>query len=79
MASLAFDVLGVETHTRKVDQLNAGQLPIYEPGLRELLCSGLVRQPHFASWPGRSPVLGVRAGGASVLVPGGGGSRRPSG
>ena len=41
--------------------------------------SALVRQPHFASWPGCSPVLGVRAGGTSVLVPGGGGSRRSSG
>jgi len=36
MASLGFDVLGVDTDARKVDQLNAGQLPIYEPGLREL-------------------------------------------
>ena len=41
MASLGFDVLGVDIDTRKVDQLNAGQLPIYEPGLRELLRSGL--------------------------------------
>ena len=41
MASLGFDVLGVDTDAQKVDQLNAGQLPIYEPGLRELLRSGL--------------------------------------
>jgi nucleotide sugar dehydrogenase len=41
MASLGFDVLGVDTDGRKVDQLNAGQLPIYEPGLEELLHSGL--------------------------------------
>jgi len=41
MASLGFDVLGVDIDARKVDQLNAGQLPIYEPGLRELLRSGL--------------------------------------
>ena len=41
MASLGFDVLGVDIDARKVDQLNAGQLPIYEPGLRELLHSGL--------------------------------------
>src|ERR1017187_3970803 len=40
-SSLGFDVLGVDIDTRKVDQLNAGQLPIYEPGLRELLRSGL--------------------------------------
>ena len=41
MASLGFDVLGVDNDTRKVDQLNAGHLPIYEPGLGELLHSGL--------------------------------------
>jgi UDPglucose 6-dehydrogenase len=41
MASLGFDVLGVDIDARKVDQLNAGQLPIYEPGLGELLRSGL--------------------------------------
>ena len=41
MASLGFDVLGVDIDARKVDQLNAGQLPIYEPGLSELLRSGL--------------------------------------
>ena len=37
MASLGFDVLGVDIDAGKVDQLNAGQLPIYEPGLRKLL------------------------------------------
>ncbi len=41
MASLGFDILGVDTDARKVDQLNAGHLPIYEPGLGELLRSGL--------------------------------------
>lgn len=41
MASLGFEVLGVDTDARKVDRLNAGQLPIYEPGLEELLRSGL--------------------------------------
>ena len=41
MASFGFDVLGVDIDARKVDQLNAGQLPIYEPGLGELLRSGL--------------------------------------
>src|ERR1700733_8211297 len=41
MASLGFDVLGVDIDARKVDQLNAGQLPIYEPGLAELLRAGL--------------------------------------
>ena len=41
MASLGFDVLGVDTDADKVDQLNAGHLPIYEPGLTALLRSGL--------------------------------------
>jgi UDPglucose 6-dehydrogenase len=41
MASLGFEVLGVDTDQGKVDQLNAGHLPIYEPGLRELLRTGL--------------------------------------
>jgi UDPglucose 6-dehydrogenase len=41
MASLGFDVLAVDTDSRKVDQLNAGQLPMYEPGLEELLREGL--------------------------------------
>jgi UDPglucose 6-dehydrogenase len=41
MASLGFEVLGVDTDAGKVAQLNAGQLPIYEPGLRELLSDGL--------------------------------------
>jgi UDPglucose 6-dehydrogenase len=41
MASLGFDVLGVDTDAKKVDQLNAGHLPIYEPELSELLHSGL--------------------------------------
>jgi UDPglucose 6-dehydrogenase len=41
MAGLGFDVLGVDTDAEKVDQLNAGHLPIYEPGLSALLRSGL--------------------------------------
>ena len=41
MASLGFDVLGVDTNEAKVGHLNAGQIPIYEPGLKELLCGGL--------------------------------------
>ena len=41
MASLGFEVLGVDTDAEKIDKLNAGQLPIYEPGLGELLRSGL--------------------------------------
>jgi nucleotide sugar dehydrogenase len=41
MASLGFEVLGVDTDAGKVGKLNVGQLPIYEPGLGELLRSGL--------------------------------------
>jgi UDPglucose 6-dehydrogenase len=41
MASFGFDVLGIDTDAWKVEQLNAGHLPIYEPGLGELLRSGL--------------------------------------
>ena len=41
MASLGFEVLGVDIDAGKVDQLNAGRLPIYEQGLRELLRSEL--------------------------------------
>jgi UDPglucose 6-dehydrogenase len=41
MASLGFDVLGVETDVERVDQLNAGHLPIYEPGLEHVLRAGL--------------------------------------
>src|SRR5437899_2366934 len=33
--------LGVDTDAARVDQLNAGHLPIYEPGLEELLRAGL--------------------------------------
>src|SRR5215813_3197982 len=41
MASLGFEVLGLDTDAGRVDQLNAGRLPIHEPGLEELLCAGL--------------------------------------
>jgi UDPglucose 6-dehydrogenase len=41
MASLGFDVLGVDTDPGRVDQLSDGELPIYEPGLAELVRSGL--------------------------------------
>ena len=32
MASLGFSVLGVDTDPGKIDKLNAGKLPIHEPG-----------------------------------------------
>jgi UDPglucose 6-dehydrogenase len=41
MASLGFDVLGVDTDAAKVDKLNGGYLPIYEPGVNDLLHWGL--------------------------------------
>jgi UDPglucose 6-dehydrogenase len=41
MASLGFEVLGVDADPGKVGQLKAGRLPIYEPGLGELLRAGL--------------------------------------
>ena len=41
LASLGFRVLGVDTDPEKVSQLMAGQVPIYEPGLGELVRAGL--------------------------------------
>ncbi|HET7017910.1 MAG TPA: UDP-glucose/GDP-mannose dehydrogenase family protein [Streptosporangiaceae bacterium] len=37
MASLGFEVLGVDTDAAKISNLTAGRVPIYEPGLPELL------------------------------------------
>jgi UDPglucose 6-dehydrogenase len=44
MASLGFEVLGVDTDHGKVGQLNAGRLPIYEPGLGELRRAGAIHR-----------------------------------
>ena len=41
MASQGFEVLGVDTDARKAAGLSAGQLPVFEPGLDELLRDGL--------------------------------------
>ncbi|HEY6277323.1 MAG TPA: UDP-glucose/GDP-mannose dehydrogenase family protein [Streptosporangiaceae bacterium] len=41
MASLGFDVLGVDTDPGRVDRLNDGELPIFEPRLGDLLRSVL--------------------------------------
>jgi UDPglucose 6-dehydrogenase len=41
MASEGFEVLGVDVDAEKVAKLNAGEVPIYEPGLKELLTGGL--------------------------------------
>jgi UDPglucose 6-dehydrogenase len=41
MASEGFEVLGLDVDEAKVARLNAGQAPIFEPGLDELLREGL--------------------------------------
>ncbi len=41
MASLGFEVLGFDTDAAKVALLSAGEMPIYEPGLEDLVKEGL--------------------------------------
>jgi UDPglucose 6-dehydrogenase len=41
MASEGFEVLGVDTDAEKVARLNDGDVPIFEPGLEELVREGL--------------------------------------
>jgi UDPglucose 6-dehydrogenase len=41
MAELGHDVLGIDVDQSKVDRLNAGDVPFFEPGLPELLRRGL--------------------------------------
>jgi UDPglucose 6-dehydrogenase len=41
MASEGFDVVGVDIDAEKVARLNAGDVPIFEPGLEELVKDGL--------------------------------------
>jgi UDPglucose 6-dehydrogenase len=41
MASLGFEVLGVDIDSARIASLTAGQTPIYEPGLPELLAAEL--------------------------------------
>jgi UDPglucose 6-dehydrogenase len=41
LASLGFDVLGVDTDPRRIDDLNDGTVPFHEPGLEPLLQAGL--------------------------------------
>lgn len=41
VASLGFNVLGVDISPGRIDQLNAGQTPVHEHGLSELLRAGL--------------------------------------
>src|SRR5919108_2431568 len=37
MADLGFEVLGLDIDATKVERLNAGDLPVYEPGLEPIL------------------------------------------
>src|SRR3954466_9370000 len=37
MAELGYDVIGLDVDQSKVDRLNAGEVPFFEPGLEELL------------------------------------------
>jgi len=41
LAAEGFEVLGLDTDEAKVTRLNAGQVPIFEPGLADLLRDGL--------------------------------------
>ena len=41
MADLGHDVVGVDVDPRKVERLSRGEAPFFEPGLQELLLSGL--------------------------------------
>ncbi len=41
MASEGFEVLGLDIDAEKVARLNAGDVPIFEPGLAELISAGL--------------------------------------
>jgi UDPglucose 6-dehydrogenase len=46
MAELGFEVLGLDVVPEKIEMLSAGRVPIYEPGLEELL------QKHVKGLPG---------------------------
>lgn len=46
MAELGFEVLGLDVVPEKIEMLSAGRVPMYEPGLEELLAQ------HVAGLPG---------------------------
>ncbi|OZB89632.1 MAG: UDP-glucose 6-dehydrogenase, partial [Microbacterium sp. 14-71-5] len=41
MASIGHEVVGIDIDHRKIDLLASGEAPFFEPGLNELLASGL--------------------------------------
>ncbi len=41
MTELGHDVLGIDIDQSKVDRLNRGEVPFFEPGLPELLRKGI--------------------------------------
>lgn len=48
MAELGFEVLGLDVVPEKIEMLSAGRVPMYEPGLEEIL------QKHVAGIEGSS-------------------------
>ncbi len=44
MAELGFEVMGLDVVPEKIDKLRRGEVPMYEPGLEELL--------RLSTWPG---------------------------
>lgn len=41
MASIGHDVVGIDVDAKKVERLSSGQAPFFEPGLQEILASGI--------------------------------------
>lgn len=50
MASIGHDVVGIDVDQNKIDQLNRGEAPFFEPGLTELLRAGIAAGSlHFST------------------------------